>query len=69
MLKTLKAALAIIEGTEWHHRHAAENTYCPYCCTDAEAWEDQKSHHAGCQWVETRQLVIDAINRLEDSNG
>ena len=40
------------ELTEWGVCHAAENTYCHHCATDADNWHDQKEHHPGCRYVE-----------------
>jgi hypothetical protein len=37
--------------TEWQTRHAAENTYCPWCAGDDDDWKDQKRHHDGCKFV------------------
>lgn len=43
--------LEMVKSNEWQTRHAAENKYCPYCANDNDAWDDQREHHAGCQFV------------------
>ena len=40
------------ESTEWMTRHAAENSYCPYCSTEEDQWEDQHEHHENCKYTE-----------------
>ena len=39
------------EANEWQSRHAAENSYCQYCADDSDDWNDQKTHHGGCEYV------------------
>lgn len=43
--------IANAKGGEWATRHAAENSYCPYCSNDDDLWTDQKEHHTGCEYV------------------
>mgnify|MGYP001588249428 CR=1 FL=1 len=43
--------LKVVKANEWQRRHAAENTYCPFCSTDDDLWRDQKKHHPGCKYV------------------
>jgi hypothetical protein len=59
-LNLVKHLLDMVKANEWQTRHAAENTYCPYCNNDSDAWEDQKEHHDGCQFV----MVVNAVHKL-----
>jgi hypothetical protein len=38
----IESLLEIANQNEWQTRHAAENTYCPFCANDDDAWQDQK---------------------------
>lgn len=50
--RLVRQLIEICERGEWQKRHAAENTYCPYCAREGDTWEDQSKHHAGCKFVE-----------------
>jgi hypothetical protein len=45
--------LEMVEASEWQTRHAAENSYCPYCAYEVERYDDQTVHHKGCKFVKT----------------
>ena len=45
--------LKMVEANEWQTRHAAENSYCPYCANDDDFYKDQEVHHKGCKFVKT----------------
>jgi hypothetical protein len=53
------------DGGGWSSRHAAENTYCPDCATDADAWRDQKEHHPGCAYVARTEKARAALSLAE----
>lgn len=65
LTKLIKDLLKMVKAGEWHVRHCAENTYCPYCERERDSWSDQKKHHEGCKFVklvkhaeETLKLMI-----------
>ena len=39
-------------NTEWMTAHAAEDQYCPYCCTEEDAWKSMDKHREGCKYKE-----------------
>lgn len=43
--------LGMVKANEWQTHHAAENTYCPYCVSVGDEWDDQTEHHEGCEFV------------------
>lgn len=43
--------LEMVKSNEWQSRHAAGNTYCPFCANDGDTWDDQMEHHEGCKYV------------------
>jgi hypothetical protein len=59
----LKNLLELLEEREWSHHNAAENTYCLDCMTEDERWDDQISHHDGCEFV----AVVKAARRMLSS--
>ena len=61
----IKELLEIVEANEWQHRHAAENTYCPFCSTAEEFWEDQIKHHHPCKFVETVYKAKSFLRKIE----
>lgn len=60
----IEKLLNIVKAGEWQIHHAAENTYCPFCVTEDESWEDQKVHHEGCEFV----ALVSAANEWLANN-
>lgn len=55
--QTIKALARLARASEWETRHAAENTYCPWCTQLGDLWKDQTEHHDGCEYVTTMRTL------------
>ena len=66
LAEALKSFLAADNGG-FETRHAAENSYCPDCSTDAEAWKDQTEHHAGCKYLARIEAAKAAVSKVTPS--
>jgi hypothetical protein len=61
--------MLIADRGGWDTRHAAENTYCPDCATDADAWQDQTEHHPGCAYVARTEKATAALSACRSALG
>lgn len=72
LVRILRWLLQNAKNNEWQTRHAAENTYCPYCADiyfvrktrarRVDDYTDQKDHHPDCEYV---KMVAEAERLLE----
>ena len=64
LVEALKKLVAADDGG-WATRHAAENSYCPDCAKESDAWHDQKEHHPGCAYIARMESARAALKLAE----
>ena len=54
--------LEALRERQWSMRNAAENYYCPACCSKADRYKDQQEHRDSCSYM---KLIEDLKKALK----